>query len=72
MKPQRGYYSLIQFCPDPSRLEAINVGVALFCPDSEFIGARTAAGNQRPAKLVGRDELNREALNSAKRAIERR
>lgn len=72
MKPKRGYYSLIQFCPNPSRLEAINVGVVLFCPDADFIAARTSAGNRRAEKLVGRGELDRHALNSAKQAIEHR
>lgn len=72
MKPKRGYYSLIQFCPDPSRLEAVNVGVVLLCPDADFLAARTSAGNRRAEKLVGRGELDRPALNSAKQAIEHR
>lgn len=72
MNAKRGYYSLIQFCPDPSRAEAVNVGIALFCPDAGFLGARTAAGNRAAAKLVGRSGFDRAALNAAKRAIERR
>ena len=72
MKPKRGYYSLIQFCPDASRLEAVNVGVVLLCPDAGFLAARTAAGNRRAEKLVERGEFDRAALNSAKRAIEHR
>jgi hypothetical protein len=72
MKPMRGYYSLIQFCPDASRLEAVNMGVLLFCPEANFIAARTTASNRRAAKLLGPGELNRAALNSAKRAFERR
>ncbi len=72
MKPKRGYYSLIQFCPDPSRLEMVNVGVVLLCPDANFIAARTSANNRRAEKLVGRGELDRHALNSAKQAIEHR
>lgn len=72
MKPKRGYYSLIQFCPEPSRLEAVNVGVVLLCPEADFIAARTAAGNRRAEKLVGRGELDRAALNSAKQAVEHR
>lgn len=72
MKPQRGYYSLIQFCPDASRMEAVNVGVVLFCPGLEFLDARTSNNNRRAEKLVGRSNLKREALNAAKEAIERR
>lgn len=72
MKPQRGYYSLIQFCPDASRLEAINVGVVLFCPAANYLNARTSGDNRRAEKLVGRGQLERRALNAAKQAIERR
>lgn len=72
MKPKRGYYSLIQFCPNVSRLEAVNVGVVLFCPDAEFLEARTSGNNRRAEKLVGRGNLERAALNAAKQSIERR
>lgn len=72
MNPKRGYYSLIQFCPDSSRLEAVNVGVLLFCPEIQFLAARTAASNDRAAMLVGCGGLDEAALNSAKRAVERR
>ena len=72
MKPKRGYYSLIQFCPDVSRLEVVNVGVILFCPEAEFLDARTSANNRRAETLVGRGNLERAALNAAKQSIERR
>lgn len=72
MKPKRGYYSLVQFCPNPSRLEAVNVGVVLFCPEAEFLDARTSSSNRRAEQLVGRGNLERAALNAAKRSIERR
>jgi hypothetical protein len=72
MNAKKGYYSLIQFCPNASRLEAVNVGVLLLCPDLRFIEARTAKGNQRAANLVGRAFLDKHSLNRAKRAIERR
>src|SRR5438552_3843697 len=72
MTPKKGYYSLIQFCPNPSRLEVVNVGVVLFCSEPRFLAARTAKGNQRPAKLVGRHQLDSASLNSAKQALERR
>ena len=53
MNAHRGYYSLIQYCPDLSRLEAVNVGVVLFCPEPRFIEARTSAGNDKPRRLFG-------------------
>jgi hypothetical protein len=72
MNAKRGYYSLVQFCPNPSRAESVNLGVILFCPDAGFLAARIAEGNNAPAKLVGRENIDRAALNAAKRAIERR
>ena len=72
MKPMRGYYCLIQFCPDPSRAEAVNLGMLLFCPDAKFIAARTSAGNLAAAKLVGKGGIDKQSLNAAKRAIQRR
>lgn len=72
MTPKRGYYSLIQFCPDPSRAEAVNLGVLLFCPEARFVAARMSQGNGRAAKLVGRTGIDSASLNAAKRAIEHR
>jgi hypothetical protein len=72
MKPQRGYYSLIQYCPDASRAESANVGVLLFCPDVAFIEARTAAGNDRIRRFFGDRPFDRRQVNAAKRAIEER
>jgi hypothetical protein len=66
----KGYYSLVQFCPDMSRLEAVNVGVLLFCPEGGFIEARTLHHNKRVTKLFSSvDEI---ALDAAKRSLEAR
>lgn len=72
MTAKRGYYSLIQFCPDPSRAEVVNVGVLLFCPEARYIAARTARGKARAEKLVGKSGVDSASLNAAKQAIEHR
>jgi hypothetical protein len=72
MATKRGYYSLVQFSPNPSRAESVNLGVILFCPDAGFLEARMSAANRRAAKLVGRGGYDATELNAAKRAIERR
>jgi len=72
MTIEKGYYSLIQFCPDVSRLEAVNLGVILFCPGSGFLKALTSRSTRRAEKLVGRADLARAALKSARLAIEKR
>ena len=50
MNSKRGYYSLIQFCPEPSRAEAVNLGVLLFCPEAGFIG------RARPPAIKGQED----------------
>jgi hypothetical protein len=53
MDTQKGYYALIQYCPDPSRLEAANLGVLLFCPEVGFLKARFAQGHERVRRFFG-------------------
>jgi hypothetical protein len=72
MNAKRGYYSLIQFCPDPSRSEAVNVGVLLFCPETGFIAARNRRSNKRAKKLIYPESIDSVSLNTAKQAIENR
>lgn len=72
MKPTKGYYCLIQYCPDLSRLEAANIGVLLFCPDRGFLRARTSRNNRRIQHFFGREGLDRSQINSFKIGIEER
>ena len=72
MGAARGYYSLIQYCPDLSKAESVNVGVLLFCPESKFIDARTSSGNDRVRRLVGTGNFDPARLQAAKKAIEAR
>lgn len=37
MTRKQGYYSLVQFCPDPARAEVVNLGVLLFSPEHQFL-----------------------------------
>jgi hypothetical protein len=64
-----GYYSVIQFCPDPSRLEAANVGVVLFCPEQKFLKAMTSSGNDRIRRFFGDQGFNWSHVNAAKQAL---
>jgi hypothetical protein len=67
-----GYYSLIQYCPDPSRLEAANIGVLLFSPKHCFLKARTLRDNRRIIQFFGREGHDWVRINSYKKAIEER
>ena len=51
-----GYYSLIQYCPDPAKLEAASVGVALFDPSSRQFDFKTA-GVRRVHTFFGRGQI---------------
>jgi hypothetical protein len=53
MNPVQGYYAVVQYCPDPSRLEAANVGVVLFCPSIGFLKVRLARDNERIRRFFG-------------------
>jgi hypothetical protein len=72
MKPAKGYYSLIQYCPDLSRLEAANIGVLLFCPDKLFLQARTVRGNKRIQKFFGKEGHDWDRIDSFKIGLEER
>ena len=47
MTAHKGYYSVVQYCRDRSRLEAANTGVLLFCPELGYLQARTSRDNAR-------------------------
>lgn len=72
MGATRGYYSLIQYCPDLSKAESVNVGVLLFCPEAKFIDARTSSENSRVRKFFGSGTFDSVRLQAAKKAIETR
>jgi hypothetical protein len=72
MKPAKGYYSLIQYCPDLSRLEAANIGVLLFCPEKLFLQAKTVRNNKRIQKFFGRKGHDWDRIDSFKLGLEER
>jgi len=72
MSCSKGYYCVIQYCPDLSRGEGANVGVLLFCPERDFIKARTASGNDRIRRFFGPAVRDWNRVNAIKRGIEDR
>jgi len=69
MEPTKGYYSLLQYCPDVSRAEVANVGVLLFVPESGFVDLKVSRKNERIKNIFGRDTVDVLILNSGKRAL---
>lgn len=72
MNATKGYYSLIQYCPDASRLEAANIGVLLFCPEIGFLKARMSKTESRVRQFFGLKKDDDRRINSLRRAIEER
>lgn len=66
------YYSIIQYCPDPSRAEAANVGVLLYCPALSVLESRLARGNDRIRKIFGVKGSVLDEINSAKQSLQGR
>lgn len=50
-QPAKGYYSIIQYCPDMSRMEAANIGVMLLCHARAFCKAKMADNTRRVKKF---------------------
>ncbi|MCP5532478.1 MAG: DUF3037 domain-containing protein [Akkermansiaceae bacterium] len=70
--PTTGYYCLIQYCPDRGRLEAANIGVLLFCPDSGYLRARLSSGNERIRNFFGDEAGDLKQINAMKKMLEHR
>jgi hypothetical protein len=68
MMHHRGYYSLIQFCPDLSRFEGVNIGVVLYSPSEKRLRVVISRSNQRIRKFFGNQDWK--FVNRAKAAIE--
>lgn len=47
----RGFYSVVQYCPDRFRAEAINVGLVLLCLDPHAVRVRMTGNHDRVRRL---------------------
>lgn len=61
MKPRKGYFSIVQYCPDLARRESVNIGVVLLVPEDEFLDSLMVSDNSRVRQVFGihGDELKR-------------
>lgn len=72
MNSQPGYYSLIQFCPDRSRLEAANVGVLLFCSSLDYLDLRLSEDCERIQRFFGKNSFDSGRVEAIMRAFAHR
>ncbi len=49
----RGFYSVVQYCPDRFRAEAVNVGLVLLCLDPHGVRVETIGRYDRVRRLFG-------------------
>ena len=49
----RGFYSVVQYCPDRFRAEAVNVGLVLLCLDPHGLRVETIGRYDRVRRLFG-------------------
>lgn len=69
MNATKGYFSLVQYCPDIARQEAANVGVVLFSPEHRFIRAKVIRNNHRIRRFFGEEADNYQHLNAMKDSL---
>lgn len=67
-----GYYSLVQFRPDPMRLEAATVGLLLFCPQWKTVKVGTTSSFARLEKFFGPAQFDRRKVRGMLDALEER
>lgn len=70
--PVKGYFCLVQYCPDLARREVANVGVLLFSPEHDFLEARLASGTHRVRRFFGEHADHYKHVNTMKEAFTER
>ncbi|HKY34389.1 MAG TPA: DUF3037 domain-containing protein [Polyangiaceae bacterium] len=72
MAATKGFFSIIQYCPDLERGESANVGVVLVVPEAGFLGVQFSHDNEGPKQRFGKDAFDDARLTVAKNALEGR
>ncbi len=71
MEPRKGFFYIIQFCPDHGRAEAANVGVVLFVPGDRDLRLRLDRSVKRVHQCFGRDAIGAAWFKFVRDAFER-
>ena len=63
----RGYYSVVQYCPDRFRAEAVNVGLVFLCLEPHAVRVRMTRNHDRVRRLfaISRPELKNLKLSAS-------
>ena len=68
MDSKNGYYSLVRYCPDASRQEFVNVGVAIYSPFTKQVKLQYSQTNRRLSQVFGKQDLH--FINRLKKSLE--
>jgi len=68
----RGFYSVVQYCPDRFRAEAVNVGLVLLCLDPHGVRVETIGRHDRVRRLFGIGGAALKNLKLATRGLKNR
>jgi hypothetical protein len=68
MNVTNGYYSLVRYCPDTSRQEFVNIGVAIYSPIEKQVTIRLSPDNRRLSQVFGKQDLH--FVNRLKKSLE--
>lgn len=71
MEPRQGHYSLIQFCPDRGRAEAVNVGLVLLVPAEKKLEVRMAPTSRRVQQVFGKGAVDSWWLKTVRESFQR-
>jgi hypothetical protein len=66
------WFSVVQYVPDLDRGEGVNVGVALFCPDSGRVRVALSETNDAVRTRFAGHDFDDEGLSYAKQSLKRR
>jgi hypothetical protein len=69
MIPAKGYYSIVQYCPDLARRETVNIGVVLLVPERGFLQTRMVADNERVRHFFGTTGDDAKRLSDFKKSF---
>lgn len=65
----RGYYSIVQFCPNPARAEAANVGVVLVDAKTGAVHSLLSPTNEHAKRVFGKGHQALATLDMGKRML---
>ena len=68
MNSMNGYYSLVRYCPDPSRQEFVNIGVAIYSPQLKQVKVQLSTDHRRLSQVFGKQDLR--FVNRLKKSLE--